>query len=303
MLAGFRSVIGNTSQREQANSPKHRDNSPKHRDNSPKHWDNSPKHQINKPAQDTFDNSNSAWPNTFNASTSWQSDNIIHNFAQENTYINLETQLEKIERLELQLGVANSRIYSLQTQLQQAQEESDALRKELYAGTICFYFLNIKIKKINYSIMTFNQLGFICLFTSIGGFEEKTRYHMRALSDLLLRVANPQPIAVPSPPTAVLSTPTAVPSTPTATPINSSTHQLINPSTAGIRTHILLLTPELESGKLDRSATTLLIIINILLSILLLSLMQLLHLLNCLRYRLQITGFELASRHRARSVV
>ena len=27
--------------------------------------------------------------------------------------------------------------------------------------------------------------------------------------------------------------------------------------TAGIRTHILLLTPELESGKLDRSATTL----------------------------------------------
>ena len=26
---------------------------------------------------------------------------------------------------------------------------------------------------------------------------------------------------------------------------------------AGIRTHILLLTPELESGKLDRSATTL----------------------------------------------
>ena len=26
--------------------------------------------------------------------------------------------------------------------------------------------------------------------------------------------------------------------------------------TAGIRTHILLLTPELESGKLDRSATT-----------------------------------------------
>ena len=28
-------------------------------------------------------------------------------------------------------------------------------------------------------------------------------------------------------------------------------------ATAGIRTHILLLTPELESGKLDRSATTL----------------------------------------------
>ena len=27
--------------------------------------------------------------------------------------------------------------------------------------------------------------------------------------------------------------------------------------TAGIRTHILLLTPELESGKLDRLATTL----------------------------------------------